>query len=76
MYQRLFQNNDNRGGLRSVSNENININFKLSLSRGSFFYRASKLFNALPTHIKNSTSVPVFKKAVKTWIKQNISIVP
>ena len=76
MYKRLFQNNDNRSGLRSVSNQDISLQFKLSLSRGSLFYRASKIFNALPTDVKESESVPIFKKALKKWIKQNISIVP
>ena len=76
MYKRFFQENDNRRSLRSVANQDIRINFKLSLSRGTFFYRASKIFNALPKDVKESRSVPIFKKALKKWIKHNISVVP
>ena len=79
MYHRLFPNrnqHNNYGPLRSVTNEAIPINFDLALSRGSFFYRAAKLFNALPITIKQCPTVPTFKKQLKQWVKENIDVVP
>ena len=76
MFDRFFLTNDNREGLRSVDNGYISINYDLSLSRGSFYYRASKIFNALPGHIKQKETTLSFKKHLRRWIKENISIVP
>ena len=52
------------------------INYKLSISRCSFFYRASRLYNLLPFEITTLTTVALFKKAVKAWIVKNIPIMP
>ena len=77
MFNRLFVNNNNRGGLRSVTQDNTTtINFDLSLARGSFFYRASRIYNSLPDNIKNCETIPTFKRLLKRWTKENISIVP
>ena len=76
MFNKLFLNNDHRVGLRSATNQLISINYNLSLSRGSFFYRAAKIFNSLPGHIKQIKTIPTFKKHLKIWIKENIAIVP
>ena len=62
--------------MRSLTQEQINFNCELSLSRSSFIYRASKLYNALPMTIKNDKSIPTFKANVKKWIKENINIRP
>ena len=80
MNGRLFSNlnnhNGNRERLRSVTNEDTHINFDLSLSRGSFFFRASRLYNAVPLNIKNSPTIPSFKTNLKKWIKENIAVAP
>ena len=78
MFTRLFPDSVDNGGsqLRGITNENINIHFDLSLSRGSFFYRAGRLWNWLPISIKNCGTVPTFKKHVKKWIFENISVTP
>ena len=80
MFKKLFPNTNqlegNLGPLRSLTNENIIINFNLSLARGSFFYRASKLYNAIPPDIKSCPTVPTFKKHLRKWVHENISFVP
>ena len=52
------------------------IDFKLTISRDSYFYRGSRLFNMLPSDIKNVKSLGLFKKQVKDWIIKNISVKP
>ena len=80
MFKRLFPNTvqqeGNLGPLRSLTHENITVNFNLSLSRGSFFYRAARLYNALPPDIKRCPTVPTFKKLLRKWVRHNISLVP
>ena len=49
---------------------------KLSISRGGFFYRGSRLYNQLPVSLAKTTSVPVFKKNAKQWIRDNIPLLP
>ena len=62
MFKRLFPNIEqlegNLGPLRSLTHENIPINFDLSRS---FFYRAARLYNALPPDIKRCPTVPTLK---------------
>ena len=48
------------------------VEFKLSLARSHFFYQSSRLWAALPEHIKLSNNKHTFKKHCKTWIKNNI----
>ena len=80
MFKKLFPNTNqlegNLGPLRSLTNENTIINFNLSLARGSFFYRASKLYNAIPPDIKSCPTVPTFKKHLRKWVHENIPVVP
>ena len=49
---------------------------KLSISRGGFFYRGSRLYNQLPVSLARTSSVPVFKKNAKQWIRENIPLLP
>ena len=78
MFNRLFPAAVDNGGshLRTTTNEDINIHFDLSLSRGSFFYRAGRLWNLLPHNIKSHGTVPTFKKYTKKWISENIPVTP
>ena len=73
MYRRLFPNvnqqQDSLGPLRSLTNENITINFHLSLAHGSFFYRAARLYNALAIDTRRSPTVQ------KTFTKMGAAIV-
>ena len=82
MFRRLFPNSNEQleaghlGPLRSQTNENISINFNLSLSRGSFFFRAARLYNAIPPDIKRCPTVQSFKKHLRKWVRHNIAFVP
>ena len=38
----------------------------------SFLRRAAKSYNEIPTEIRSSRTLPVFKRKLKTWIKTNI----
>ena len=58
---------DNRSGNIIVQKSN------LTLFRNSFMYRGPSHWNALPARIKQLTKVGVFKREVKTWIKNNIA---
>ena len=73
---RLFPNQADHVGIRSVANQNTRIEFKGSLGRSSFFYQSSKLWTALPASIKAATTLQVFKTRCKNWVKQNITIRP
>jgi hypothetical protein len=51
------------------------IDYKLSLSRGSFYYQGSKLYNQLPANITQQVNQSAFKRA-KKWVSENISLQP
>ena len=76
IYERLFPNgdivNEELRISRSISNRDIRIENNLSLARNTFFYRASKLWNALPSVVKELNSVHCFKKQTKNWIKSSV----
>ena len=55
---------------------NIRIEYNLSIARSGFMYRGAQLWNMVPIDIRTSTSISLFKKNIKTWIKRNISIRP
>ena len=74
MYRRLFPDRNDNGILRYNL---IQIDYKLSLARSSFFYRASTIiWNALECDAKMASSVQKFKVLTKKWIKNNISECP
>ena len=52
------------------------IDFKLSMTRSSFFYQSSRLWAALPDQVKSSRSKSVFKKKCKDWVKLNVTVKP
>ena len=52
------------------------VDYKLSLSRGSYFYRGSRLYNQLPESLIHSINQTVFKKGAKQWVLKNIPILP
>ena len=47
---------------------------KLDVSRSSFRMRAANNYNQLPTKIRGSTTLSIFKSEVKTWIKEQVSV--
>ena len=58
------------------SNGTLSINYKLSLSRNSYFYRSSSLYNSLPMDLLNIDSVVIFKKKVKERVQIHVAGVP
>ena len=54
----------------------INIQSKLTISRGGFFCRSSALFNQLPPDMRSRMSPKIFKSKAKTWVKRNIAVKP
>ena len=52
------------------------IDYKLSLSRGSFYYRGSKLYSQLPANLTQQVNQAAFKKGAKKWVSENIPVQP
>ena len=75
-YERLFGNCDQMVNIRSLDFNQKNVNFDLTLSRGSFFYQGSKLWTALPRELKMLKKSGNFKKKCKEWVRLNIEIRP
>ena len=52
------------------------VNYKLCISRCGYYYRGSRLYNAIPSSLVNTTKLSVFKKGAKQWVKCNIPLLP
>ena len=61
---------------RSLTNQVSRIDFNSSLARGSFFFQASRMWNALPTSVKGSPNIDIFKKQSRAWVQGNVSVRP
>ena len=75
-FNRFFGSNPQDLNTRSIANQESRIEFKLSLSRSSFFYQSSRVWSAIPGTIKTARNLETFKRAMKQWIKNNISVKP
>ena len=78
-YNRLFgdqSEKQNRTKIRGSEMSAKQIEFDLSLARGSFFYQGSRIWNLLPHNIKISKNLRKFKINCKKLIKNYISIKP
>ena len=62
--------------IRQLQVNAASVDYKLSLSRGSYFYRGSRLYNQLPDGLIHSINQTVFKKGAKQWVLKNIPILP
>ena len=84
-FKRLFGDDGNRrSGTRSQchivgedeppvnNNSACLINYEKSISRGTYFYQASKLWNSLPIDLRKTEKKATFKKSVKLWTSQNV----
>ena len=49
---------------------------KLSISRGGYYYRGSRLYNLLPASLTQSLTQSAFKKGAKQWVQANIPLLP
>ena len=52
------------------------VDYNLSVSRGSYFYRGSRLMSLLPPDIFQARDLTTFKVQAKKWVKLNIHIYP
>ena len=50
--------------------------YKLSISRGGFYYRSSRLYNQLPDSLVRNAKPTIFKKNAKQWVRENIPLLP
>ena len=48
----------------------------LSMSRGTYFYKAASLWKMLPENLKTGLNPTVFKRKVKEWTRLNIAAKP
>ena len=51
-------------------------NLSLSISREGFMYKTMKLYNMLPTFIREETNLRAFKREVKSWVNANVATKP
>ena len=47
---------------------------ELDIAQESFRWRSADFFNSLPAHIRDSSTLEMFKKNAKDWIKRNIDL--
>ena len=50
--------------------------YKLSISRGGYYYRSSRLYNQLPDSLVRNAKTTIFKKNAKQWVRENIPLLP
>ena len=49
---------------------------RLSLNKSGFRFRASQQWNSLPVDVRRSKNIQCFKKNLRAWIVQNVSLHP
>ena len=54
----------------------IRLEYNKSISREGTLYRGKRLWNTLPVNLRTASSIASFKRGVKSWIKENISVTP
>ena len=52
------------------------VNYYLSISRGSYYYRGSRLYNQIPSSLAKTQIQAVFKTVAKQWVKRHIPLLP
>ena len=75
----IFQTLDRRLSLTRNPRHQMNcknVDYNLSISRGSFFYRGSRLYNQLPQELVVKNKQQEFRKGAKEWIKARIPLLP
>ena len=64
---------DNR--VTNVRNQSrSNLNYNLSISRCSYYYRGSRLYRQLPASLVQTSIIVAYKKGAKEWIKKNVPV--
>ena len=52
------------------------VSYDLSISRGGYYYRGSRLYNQIPTSLCQIRNQSLFKKGAKQWVTANIPLLP
>ena len=73
---RTFCSSQNPGQPVRLHTNCNRVESNLSISRCSFYYRGSKLFNQIPASLANTTNHTAFKHGAKQWVKNNIPLLP
>ena len=63
---------ENGYSLRSKSNKDLKVPEKPMTKCTGFSYCGAKLYNKLPSDIKESVNIKTFKSLIKNWIWKNI----
>ena len=50
--------------------------YRLSIAREGFIYRGAQLMNILHDDLRNESNIHKFKRGVRDWVKENISVKP
>ena len=70
---RFSSRNDHH--IRTRNQGLLRIDYKLSLSRCSYFYRSCRLYNLLPPDLVNIDKLTIFKRKLKEWVQCNVPVV-
>ena len=73
LYNQLMNSTSTISRPRRVEAE-ASVFLKLSLTRESFLYQASKLLCNIPEVLRNNENVDTFKRESRQWVKANVSI--
>ena len=74
-YTNFYLNSTDAQDVRQLTNCK-RVEYDLSISRCSFFYRGSRLYNRIPPSMTKITQQYAFKISAKQWVKDNISLQP
>ena len=76
LYQRLSSEFPYNTRLAQSDKVRIGPEFKakLELTQKSFVNRATVSYNKLPTNLRQTTEIRIFKKKLKAWVKKNVII--
>ena len=75
-HNRLEESRPRSSSLETRSNVMYRVDYRLSVSRCSYFYRGTRLFNQLPLDTQEETNLKTFKKKAKAWVMKNIPVLP
>ena len=67
---------DNQGETNHHQLNCNKVNCKLSISRGGYYYRGSRLYNQIPASLTQVRNQSLFKKGAKQWVTANIPLLP
>ena len=76
LYQRLSSEFPYNTRLAQSDKVRIGPEFKakLELTQKSFVNRATVSYNKLPTNLRQTTEIRIFKKKLKAWVQKNVII--